>query len=137
MFKIADFGFTKKAKNVGGTVLGTEQFMAPEIYRQGVEDIEDDDAYGYEVDMWAFGVLFFYMLNLSYPFGTASIDTEINPYWTLAEKCKELTKQAEQFSYRKAVANTRKKNLANCTDEVEDLFRKIFRIDQQKRITFS
>lgn len=25
----------------------------------------------------------------------------------------------------------------NCTDEVEDLFRKIFRIDQEKRITFS
>jgi serine/threonine protein kinase len=35
------------------------------------------------------------------------------------------------------VANTRKKVLSNCTDEVEDLFRKIFRLDQEKRITFS
>lgn len=71
VFKIADFGFTKKASNVEGTVLGTEQYMAPEIYRQGVEgDVTEGDMYGYEVDMWAFGVLLFYMLNLSYPFGT-------------------------------------------------------------------
>ena len=48
-----------------------------------------------------------------------------------------MRKQAENFSYRKAVANTKKKNLENCTEEVEDLFRKIFRIDQEKRITFS
>jgi hypothetical protein len=35
------------------------------------------------------------------------------------------------------VANTQKKVLSNCTDEIEDLFRKIFRLDQEKRITFS
>jgi serine/threonine protein kinase len=48
VFKIADFGFTKKAINVEGTVLGTEQFMAPEIYKQGIEGAEDDsEYYGY------------------------------------------------------------------------------------------
>lgn len=48
VFKIADFGFTKKATNVEGTVLGTEQFMAPEIYKQGIEGAEDDsEYYGY------------------------------------------------------------------------------------------
>jgi len=26
--------------------------------------------YGYEVDMWAFGVLFYYMLNMAFPFCT-------------------------------------------------------------------
>ena len=48
VFKIADFGFTKKATNVEGTVLGTEQFMAPEICKQGIEGAEDDsEYYGY------------------------------------------------------------------------------------------
>lgn len=37
-FKIADFGFSKKAKNVNGTVLGTEQFMAPQIYKAGINE---------------------------------------------------------------------------------------------------
>lgn len=72
-------------------------------------------------------------LSLRYPIS----HKDINPYWTLDDKYKELRKQAEKFSYRKAVANTKRKNLENCTDEVEDLFRKIFRIDQEKRITFS
>ena len=32
MFKLADFGFSKKEGDIGGTILGTEQFMSPEIY---------------------------------------------------------------------------------------------------------
>lgn len=28
-FKLADFGFSKKKAEVGGTILGTEQFMSP------------------------------------------------------------------------------------------------------------
>jgi len=73
MLKIADFGFSKKASNIFGTVLGTEQFMSPEIYKAGVEETDEEHSYGYEVDMWAFGVLMFYMLNLSYPFGNTYI----------------------------------------------------------------
>lgn len=56
MFKLADFGFSKKSGDVAGTVLGTENYMSPEIYN-------GNDSYGFEVDMWAFGVLFFFMLN--------------------------------------------------------------------------
>ncbi len=48
---------------MGGTILGTEQFMSPEIFA-GSEDI----LYGFEVDMWAFGVLFYFMLNMEFPF---------------------------------------------------------------------
>jgi serine/threonine protein kinase len=59
---LADFGFSKKIEDIGGTILGTENFMSPEIY-------SGSEAYGFEVDMWAFGVLFFFMLNLEYPFG--------------------------------------------------------------------
>jgi serine/threonine protein kinase len=39
--------------------------MAPEIFRG-----DEDSTYGFEVDMWAFGVLFFFMLNSEFPFST-------------------------------------------------------------------
>ena len=52
-------------------MLGTEQFMSPEIYRCGAEEVEGEELiYGYEVDMWAFGVLFYNMLNGDFPFST-------------------------------------------------------------------
>jgi len=35
-------------------------YMSPEVYGED---------YGFEVDMWAFGVLFYYMLNKEFPFG--------------------------------------------------------------------
>lgn len=69
--KLADFGFAKKAKYVEGTIIGTEHFMSPEIYLQGMDESRDSgkkETYGFEVDVWAFGVLLFYMLNSSYPF---------------------------------------------------------------------
>lgn len=47
MLKIADFGFAKKAINLGVTVLGTEQYMSPEIFRCGIEGGEEEDYYGY------------------------------------------------------------------------------------------
>jgi len=44
-------------------------------------------------------------------------------------KYKELSKQAEFFSYKKAVAATSRKIVDNCTEAMEDLFNKIFNIN--------
>lgn len=63
-------------------------------------------------------------------------DVELNPYWSLEEKFKELTKMAENFSYKKAVNNSKKQVKENCTDAIEDLFKKIFTINPIKRINF-
>ena len=55
--------------------------MSPEIYQCGVEGIdgfEGEEHYGYEVDMWAFGVVFFFLLNKSYPFGKINIMQKYN-----------------------------------------------------------
>lgn len=70
VIKVADFGFATRATQVTGTVLGTENFMSPEIFKSGVveQPEEEGELYGYEVDMWAFGVLLYYMLNMTYPF---------------------------------------------------------------------
>ncbi len=57
-------------------MLGTENYMSPEIYR--------NETYGFEVDMWAFGVLFYFMLNMEFPFSIfLVIITEINPHAAL------------------------------------------------------
>jgi serine/threonine protein kinase len=66
--KLADFGFAKKKDNISGTILGTENYIAPEIYIE-----RENDNYGFEVDMWAFGVLFYFMLNMQYPFRTSRL----------------------------------------------------------------
>lgn len=51
---MADFGLSKKADR-GETVLGTGSYMSPEFYLE--------QEYGFEVDMWSFGVTMYFMLN--------------------------------------------------------------------------
>ena len=53
--------------------------MSPEIYTP-------EEAYGFEVDMWAFGILFFYLLNMEYPFSKPFIYLETNAGWPIDKK---------------------------------------------------
>lgn len=75
---MADFGFAKKTSIGTATVIGTEYFMSPEIYAQGVEG-NGGNKYGFEVDVWACGVLLFYMLNACFPFRNAAIIQKYSP----------------------------------------------------------
>lgn len=54
--KLADFGFARFSEehSLVHTVLGTPMFMAPEVLT--------DQAYGYKVDVWGFGVLAYEMM---------------------------------------------------------------------------
>ena len=63
--KLADFTFCtpvegSKGLNYSDTYLGTEGYMAPEII--------NNSYYGISVDIWALGVLFYFMLFAEYPF---------------------------------------------------------------------
>ena len=61
IYKIADFGFARSIGGVGAkTHCGTEKYMAPEIL--------SNSYYGISVDIWALGVLFYFMLFAEYPF---------------------------------------------------------------------
>lgn len=79
--------------------------------------------------MWAFGVLFFTMINKDFPFKLPFMASQ-------EKKGNYLTKLAANFSYKKAVQNTKLKKNEHCTPEMEDLFSRIFEIDQAKRLTF-
>jgi hypothetical protein len=62
---------------------------------------------------------------------------ELNPHWAPERKEVELKKLADNYSYSKAVAQTKKQMTVNCTPELEDLFKKIFDLEPDGRITFS
>ena len=69
-YKIADFGFARSIGNTGAkTHCGTEKYMAPEIL--------SNSYYGIGVDIWALGVLFYFMLFAEYPFNGHDMKAEI------------------------------------------------------------
>lgn len=55
----------------------------------------------------------------------------------MEKKEAELKAAAKDFSYKKVVDQSKKRIMANCTPEVEDLFKKIFNPNPETRITFS
>jgi serine/threonine protein kinase len=55
------FIFCKRKVDLNGSIVGTETYNAVEIF-------SGSEQYGFEVDIWAFGVLFFFMLNMEFPF---------------------------------------------------------------------
>ena len=57
----------------GRAIVGTKEFMAPEIFEQGGAQA----AYKEPVDVWAAGVLMFNLLAGYYPFNQPDIEQEI------------------------------------------------------------
>lgn len=62
---------------------------------------------------------------------------EVNPHLTPERKEIELRKLAANYSYTASVKQTKKQLMHNCTPDMEDLFRNMFELDPEKRITFS
>ena len=58
--KLTDFGFAKQIRYRSWTLCGTPEYLAPEIILE--------KGHGKAVDWWAFGVLFYEMLNGHSPF---------------------------------------------------------------------
>lgn len=87
--KLVDFGLAKLTENAQTalkTTCGTPYFLAPEIIDNSTP------TYGAEVDIWAMGVLVFFMLSGYYPFDDESIPVMFrnikkgryefqSPYW--------------------------------------------------------
>ena len=48
--------------------------MSPEIFSGN-----ESSFYGFEVDMWAFGVLFYFMLNMEFPFSNSPLIQNSTP----------------------------------------------------------
>ena len=59
--------------------------------------------------MWAFGVLFYFMLNMEYPFSIYFFYLEVNPHVMMEKKTEILRKLAENFNYEEYIKNSKKK----------------------------
>jgi serine/threonine protein kinase len=57
---LGDFGFAKKSEELDRTFAGTNRYMSPEVLC--------GEDYSFEVDMWSFGVLLYFMLHKKHPF---------------------------------------------------------------------
>ncbi|RHX97613.1 hypothetical protein DYB37_002448 [Aphanomyces astaci] len=72
--KIADFGFAKQVENDHDTLLsscGTPEYIAPEIVHN-VLHREHKTPYGKAVDIWAIGVMTFFLLSGVTPFHSSN-----------------------------------------------------------------
>ena len=96
--------------------------MAPEIL--------SNSYYGIAVDIWAVGVLFYFMLFAEYPFkGKHFFDLGHDMKAEIQRKC------LPAFSLQATVSKRDK--LKEIGSHVEDFFKKIFVIDPKKRIRCS
>ena len=59
--------------------------------------------------MWAFGVLFYFMLNMEYPFSTIALILEVNPHVMVEKRTEILRKLADNFNYEEYIKNSKKK----------------------------
>ena len=122
-YKIADFGFARSIGGVGAkTHCGTEKYMAPEIINNAY--------YGISVDLWAVGVLLFFMLYAEYPFkGNLILNLGHDMRADIQKKCSPF------FNVTTVVS--KKDKLKDLNPDLEDFFKQIFVVDSKKRITFS
>jgi len=67
--KLCDYGLSKKVQEheelIGGTILGTLDYFAPELYNMMERRMAGDSAelvYTYKVDVWSYGVLLYFSL---------------------------------------------------------------------------
>lgn len=103
------------------TFCGTTCYMAPEIFQK--------TNYTYKVDIWALGVLIFYMLFGEFPFKSNSCtNIGLNVEYEIDKKCSEGFK-ISNVSSLKSNDSISKQDFAM----LDEFFRKIFVIDPEKR----
>lgn len=102
--KICDFGWCVKGTDVRTTFCGTLDYMAPEMFSRG--------GHGFEIDLWALGVLLYELLHGTAPF-TAKNDTE---------KCRQIMRG--EFAIATHVSR-----------DAADLIRGLMQVVPSKRLT--
>ncbi|KAL9652529.1 hypothetical protein ABK040_000099 [Willaertia magna] len=90
LIKVCDFGFTRKDSKLMKNVLGTKQYIAPEM--------QDGRLYDEAVDIWSLGVLLFQLVNLFAQNEIPDLITEIrqNPNY-VREKLQSTTEFKDEL----------------------------------------
>lgn len=112
-YKIADFGVSKHNADITSSYAGTPHYMAPELIQK--------KPYNYKVDVWSLGVILYFMLFKEFPFRSSfnrlqEIQAATRPKFNL----KAFVKQKDR--------------LLGISDDLCELFSRIFVFDPQQRI---
>ncbi|XP_017798624.1 PREDICTED: phosphorylase b kinase gamma catalytic chain, skeletal muscle/heart isoform isoform X2 [Habropoda laboriosa] len=114
--KITDFGFARLLK-IGDKLYdlcGTPGYLAPEVLKCNM--FENADGYGYEVDVWACGVIMFTLL------------VGCPPFWHRKQMVMLRNIMEGKYSFTSP-------EWADITEAPKDLIRKLLVVDPKKRIT--
>ncbi|KAM3144080.1 hypothetical protein pb186bvf_003844 [Paramecium bursaria] len=96
--KLIDFGFAIRSDGSKQNVFcGTPNYMAPEIVRKVV-------SYSYEVDIWACGVILFYLLTSQFPFKANSEKELYSKILTCSYNRKSIPCEGGQYLISKLLA---------------------------------
>lgn len=73
VYKLGDFNVSKQSE-IGKTIAGTSEYMAPEIYYKSEDS---DDIYTKQTDIYSFGITLYYLMNgLKFPLEDTGLDSE-------------------------------------------------------------
>jgi len=116
--KLTDFGFAKVLRDDERLyeVCGTPGYLAPELLRSGMIDVNECEGYGLEVDIWACGVIL-YTLLVGFP-----------PFWNR----KQLLMIRSIMDGRYSFSNTEWREV---TAAPKDLISRILVVDYHSRLT--
>lgn len=95
-------------------------FLAPDFF--------SEEGYSFEVDVWAAGVLLFFMLTNDYPFRFK----DKSPKY-IKEELDLL--EDKGFSFEERIGNCKNPGFVKSNKILEDFFRSIFEFDYSRRIT--
>ncbi|OEH75099.1 CAM kinase [Cyclospora cayetanensis] len=114
--KVADFGLAKTLASCGTlatTMVGTPQYWAPEVINCGAGRLSG--SYGFEADLWSFGVCLYVFLGGTYPF-----DGAVGPLQQMVLN--------GRFHFRHS-------RFSRVSEDAKDLIRQALVVDQNRRIT--
>ena len=116
LIKISDMGLSKLVDHTTflQTFCGTPQYLAPEVL---ISRVRGDGSYGFEVDMWALGVILYILLSGCPPFSPERTD-------------KSLIRQVCDGDY-----SFPKSKWASVDESAIDLVEKLMTVDISKRLT--
>ena len=116
LIKISDMGLSKLVDHTTflQTFCGTPQYLAPEVL---ISRVRGDGSYGFEVDMWALGVILYILLSGCPPFSPERTD-------------KSLIRQVCDGDY-----SFPKSKWATVDESAIDLVEKLMTVDISKRLT--
>ncbi|XP_014300295.1 phosphorylase b kinase gamma catalytic chain, skeletal muscle/heart isoform isoform X1 [Microplitis demolitor] len=114
--KVTDFGFARilKPGDKLFDLCGTPGYLAPEVLKCNM--FENTDGYGYEVDVWACGVIMFTLL------------VGCPPFWNRKQMVMLRNIMEGKYSFTSP-------EWADITDTPKDLIRKLLVVDPTKRAT--